>query len=183
MSTMADLASGNFSDAASSGLSSISGGGSPEGLPAPSGSLPGASSITYPAAAIHFGVTIDGVGALSFTRCEGLSAQFDMFEWAEGGRNSHNHMLPGRMTYGPVTLTRPIDASSGRLAAWFTTVTHYGPTPNTMKVTAYYQLKPIAEWHLVDAWPQAYSGPVFDINDENIATESLTVVHHGFTRL
>ena len=31
--------------------------------------------------------------------CNGLSMEFDVFEWAEGGNNEFTHHLPGRVRY------------------------------------------------------------------------------------
>jgi len=47
----------------------------------------------------HFRLSIPGVAIGSFRECNGLTMEFEVFEWAEGGNNEFVHHLPGRMRY------------------------------------------------------------------------------------
>src|SRR5262249_53509922 len=61
-------------------------------------------NITDALTAFAFGVEVDGVIKAYFTEGTGLSAQMDVFEYKEGGLNSQTHKLPGRTSFGNVTL-------------------------------------------------------------------------------
>ena len=64
-----------------------------------------------PALGLRFTVVIDGHGTLgNWTKCEGLTVEYDVHEYAEGGLNGYVHRLPGRAKYQNIKLTRPIDA-------------------------------------------------------------------------
>ena len=73
-------------------------------------------SVTDPAIGLRFEVTVDGIDIGSFTGCEGLGAEYEVFEYQEGGENGYVHRIPGRLKYTPVKLTRPLDTRS-RMAA------------------------------------------------------------------
>ena len=104
-----------------------------------------------PATGIRFEVKIDGVDIGSFTGCSGLGAEYEIFEYQEGGQNDFVHRLPGRMKYSPVTLIRPVDEKSGELAAWFSSFRESVKTV-TGSITAFDpQRNQIAQWNL--GWP------------------------------
>ena len=49
-----------------------------------------------PALSVRFTVSIDGYGSLgSWTKCEGLAVEYEVFEYQEGGWNDYVHRLPG----------------------------------------------------------------------------------------
>src|SRR4051794_23946197 len=118
-----------------------------------------------PATGMRFEVTVDGVEVGSFTACEGLGAEYEVFEYMEGGENGYVHRLPGRLKYTPVKLTRPIDAHSGPagkgLAAWFSQMKSDAKRKRTTaSITALDAGgKQIAQWNLVDVYPSRWTGP------------------------
>ena len=50
-------------------------------------------------AANTFGIRIPGIEIGYFRECHGLSIEFDVLEYAEGGNNEFVHHLPGRLRY------------------------------------------------------------------------------------
>src|SRR5688572_13633601 len=72
-----------------------------------------------PAVGLRFEVVVDGERLGAFTSCEGLAAEYEIYEHEEGGNNGYVHRLPGRLKYSPIKLTRPLDANSASLATWF----------------------------------------------------------------
>ena len=67
----------------------------------------------------RFKVVIDDLDIGRFSKCEGLKAEYDMKSYEEGGQNAFVHQLPGRIKYEHITLTRPVDHESKKLAVWF----------------------------------------------------------------
>src|SRR3979409_1921615 len=53
-----------------------------------------------------------------FTQVQGLSAQVDVLEYPEGGRNDYGHKLPTRIKHTTLTLKRGL-TQEGALLAWF----------------------------------------------------------------
>ena len=63
---------------------------------------------------LRFKVTLDDHTELgAWTKCEGLSVEYDVQEIKEGGQNEYIHRLAGRAKYQNIKLTRPIDKDTG----------------------------------------------------------------------
>jgi phage tail-like protein len=136
--------------------------------------------VAEPATGIRFEVKIDGVDIGAFTGCEGLGAEYEVFEYQEGGQNAYVHRLPGRLKYSTVRLTRPIDESSGRLAAWFSSFRD-SVKRHTASITAFDpQRNQIAQWTLADLYPARWTGPGFSSDGNTVVKETLELAHNGF---
>jgi phage tail-like protein len=139
-----------------------------------------------PATGLHFDVTVDGVEIGSFTACEGLGAEYEVFEYPEGGENGYVHRLPGRLKYSPIKLTRPVDArsgsASGGLAAWFSKLSA-SVERKTASISALdARGKRIAQWNLEGAYPTRWTGPSLSADGNNVPKETLELAHNGFIR-
>lgn len=133
-----------------------------------------------PATGLRFDVKIDGVEIGSFTACEGLGAEYEIFEYQEGGQNAYVHRLPGRLMYSTIRLTRPVDESSGRLAAWFSGL-QQSVQRHTASITAFdVEGKELARWNLSDLYPARWTGPTFSSDGNVVAKETLELAHNGF---
>jgi phage tail-like protein len=131
---------------------------------------------------LRFDVSIDGVQVATFTGCSGLAAEYESFEWKEGGDNGTTVHLPGRLSYGTVKLTRAVDSDSGKLAAWFSQQRQQ--PARRMAVIQLYDGNgsTVTSWKLEGAWPVRYSGPMLATSAEGdaIAVETLELSHQGW---
>jgi phage tail-like protein len=141
-----------------------------------------------PGTQFRFVVTIDGKDIGDFTALEGLSAEYNVTLYAEGGENGFEHRLPGQLKYSTIKLSRPLDAKSGRnsggLAAWFASLGQAGGKSNatrTAAITAFDSAgQKIASWQLANAYPFRWTGPSFSSDGNSVAKETLELAHHGF---
>ena len=141
-----------------------------------------------PAAQFRFVVTIDGKEIGDFTALEGLSAEYNVMQYAEGGENGFEHRLPGQLKYSTIKLSRAVDEKSARngggLASWFTTLgqsASRSQATRTAAITAFDATgEQIASWNLVDAYPFRWTGPSFSADGNSVAKETLELAHHGF---
>jgi phage tail-like protein len=132
-----------------------------------------------------FHVTIDGHDTGMWTECSGLSAQYDIQEYEEGGQNMYAYKLPGRLKYTNVKLKRPLDENSKVVAQWFSMV-HVAAAAarSTAKITVFdLNLDEVTSWQLADVLPVKWSGPSFSTTGTNLATEELEIAHHGFAQV
>lgn len=131
----------------------------------------------------RFDVQLGGVQVALFTGCTGLDAEYECFEWKEGGDNGTVLRLPGRLSYSNVKLTRPVDQDSPKLLAWFTRQARE-PRREDATVRLYDgNGAVVATWVLSGAWPVKYSGPTLAAagpESEAIAVETLEISHLGF---
>jgi phage tail-like protein len=129
---------------------------------------------------LRFLVKIDGQDFGNWQKCDGLSMEYDVFEYKEGGENGYVHRLPGRVNYPNVKLTRPVDSGSGKVSAW---VAHLQVrmVPSTVEISV---LDPggvsVATWVLGGAYPVRWTGPSLDVGSNQWATETLEISHNGF---
>ena len=139
-----------------------------------------------PAIGYRFLVTIDDRPLGVFTKVEGLAASYEVLTIKEGGENGYVHALPGRLSYDNLKLTRPVDTTSGKIAAWFSEykpVLHGGGQLRyaTASVAAYgTDDQVVAKWEFEGVHPISYSGPSFQAGSANVLTETLELAHHGF---
>jgi phage tail-like protein len=140
--------------------------------------------MTDTALGLRFHVVIDGKDSLGdWTKCEGLSVEYDVYEYKEGGVNSHVHRLPGRAKYQNLKLTRPVTKATADVAAWLATV-----KPDMDRTTAKIAVldeagTEITSWSFRSVYPVRWTGPTLDVGQNQVATEVLELCHAGFLDL
>ncbi|WP_028058619.1 phage tail protein [Candidatus Solirubrobacter pratensis] len=115
-----------------------------------------------------------------FTQVQGLSAQVDVLEYPEGGRNDYVHKLPTRIKHTNLTLKRGL-TTEGALLAWFQkTVVQVEPAD--MSLTLYdTEGKKVQAWSFAGAYPVKWTGPDANAGGNDMMTESLEIAHQGAT--
>jgi phage tail-like protein len=133
------------------------------------------------AQSLRFRVKLDGGADLGdWSKCDGLSVEYEVFEYKEGGENEFVHRLPGRAKYQNLKLTRPLNKDSEKVAQWIGSMKSQ-VRRETAEVSALdTEGQPIATWSLEGVYPVKWSGPSLDIGSNSVATESLELAHNGF---
>lgn len=154
--------------------------------PSPNGA-PGASS-TDPTAYFNakFWVEIDGIAQAFFTECSGLSAETEVFEYAEGGLNDFVHKLPVRTRYSNVTVKRGW-VETDELWQWFSQCAAGQLQTKSVSIILYEnkgqsQAQPKARWDLIQAYPVKWQGPEFNVDSTTVAVEAIELAHNGWNR-
>ena len=129
---------------------------------------------------LRFKVSIDGQDFGNWQKCDGLTMEYDIHEYKEGGENGYVHRLPGRVKYENIKLTRPIDEHTARVTMWVASM-QVMVLPGTGQISV---LDPageaVADWHLIGVYPVRWSGPTLDVDGNQLATETLEIAHNGF---
>jgi len=130
-----------------------------------------------------FKVTLDDQTDLgSWTKCEGLTVEYDVQEVKEGGNNDYVHRFPGRAKYQNIKLTRPIDKDTRKVAAWLASVAS-DPKRSTALIALFDSGgAEVTSWKVAGVYPAKWSGPTLDTGTNAVALEVLELVHNGFTR-
>jgi phage tail-like protein len=134
-----------------------------------------------PGQALRFRVRIDDDHDLGdWSKCDGLSVEYEIKEYMEGGENGFVHKIPGRIKYQNIKLTRPLNHDSSKVASWLADLQD-GVDRQTAEIAA---LDPTGEticsWSLQGVYPAKWTGPSFDAGSATAATETLELVHNGF---
>jgi len=131
----------------------------------------------------NFLVEIDGIAQASFMESSGLDATTESIEYREGGDNTTVRKLPGKTSYGDITLKWGVNVSK-ELWAWRKQVID-GTLQRKNGSVVVYDLNnstEVARWNFVRGWPVKWEGPHFDAKGKDIALETLTIAHEGIDR-
>lgn len=133
-----------------------------------------------PGLSLRFTVEIDGHSLGAWSKCEGLTVEYDVHEYQEGGNNSFVHRLPGRVKYQNIKLTRPVDSASKSVMKWLASV-QMAVAPATAAITVLdSDGTPAATWNLIGVFPAKWTGPTLDVGTNGVAMETLELAHNGF---
>lgn len=128
-----------------------------------------------PALEFRYFAEIDGIVEASFTECTGIRAERQVIPIHEGGANDSVTWLPGRTTYGNVTLRKGIMMST-KLWDWFAEGARDGKVARHMvTITQYssYLNLPCRWYYLYDAFPVSWVGPDLRAESSGVAFESI----------
>ena len=131
-----------------------------------------------PVGELRFTVQIDDVVIGAFSECSGLTAEYDVFEYQEGGEDRFVHKLRGRLKYPNLVLKRGVTHEDGFLK-WF-----FDRTDRTKRGTVTVTLvgddgNEVRTWALAGAFPVKWQGPSLNAKSTNVATETLEIAHEG----
>jgi len=133
------------------------------------------------ALALRFHVTIDDKGSLgSWSKCDGLTVEYEIQEYQEGGQNEYVHRLPGRCKYQNIKLARPLDKTSADVASWVAGQRQKPARSNAEIAVLDPAGEVVAKWNLNDVFPVKWTGPSLDATGNQIAIETLELAHNGF---
>ena len=133
-----------------------------------------------PAVAHRFKVSIDGHELGVFTGCDGLGVEVVLEQREEGGNNEFIHQLPVRLKYTNVKLTRPVNADTAKIAAWFASMNGTVTRTQAEIIAKNHDEVPVHTWTLTGVIPVKWQGPSLSVESPKVATETLELAHHGF---
>jgi phage tail-like protein len=122
----------------------------------------------------------DGTKLGAWQKVEGLTVEYEIHEYKEGGVNDFIHRLPSRAKYQNVKLTRPITPDTSKVAEWVSKV-----SPTGKRTQARISVKDaagteIVAWTLEEVFPAKWTGPTLDVGQNQVALEVLELAHNGF---
>ncbi len=126
----------------------------------------------------HFRLSIPGISIGSFRECSGLTMEFEVFEWAEGGNNEFVHHLPGRMRYPYLQFSAGM-TDGAALQEWFWKTREQAELKEITVELATQDGRTTRSWNFADAFPVRWSGPTVGADSHGMAIESLDVAHSG----
>ncbi|MGC9671529.1 phage tail protein [Planosporangium sp. 12N6] len=139
---------------------------------------------------MRFRVVVDEVDLGGWSSCAGLSVDFTSTLVKEGANYAYQPILPDRVVYPRITLTRAMNRQDSlRVQQWLSTVVAdwYGadsPTRYTARTARITLLdahrQEVASWSLRNVYPAAWKGPNLDASGQQVAVETLELVHEGF---
>jgi phage tail-like protein len=136
------------------------------------------SSEPDPVGELRFRVAIDDAQIGAFAECSGLSLEYDVLEYQEGGEQRYVHKFRGGLKYPNLVLKRGVTYEDG-LLKWF-----FDRLDRTKRGTVTLSLlgddgQQVRSWAFAGAFPVKWQGPSFNAKSTNVATETLEIAHQG----
>jgi phage tail-like protein len=133
-----------------------------------------------------FWIEVQGVILASFAECSGLSAETEVQEYSEGGRNDVVYKLPVRTRYSNITLRRGW-TNSTELWSWYQEVIDGTVRPRDCSIVmcsndGQNPGDELARVNVSQAFPVKWQGPDLKADSAGAAVETLELAHLGFRR-
>jgi len=140
------------------------------------------SSTVWPLPKFHFQVKWDSE-VMSFQEISGLDVEAQAIEYRHGDSPEFSTIkMPGMKKSGNVTMKKGVFKSDNRFWDWFSqikmnTVQRVPVTISLLDETG----APTMVWTLANAWPTKITGTDLKSDGNEVAIESIEIVHEGVT--
>jgi phage tail-like protein len=132
----------------------------------------------------RFLLEIDSIVQAGFSECTIPDSTSDVVDYREGNEPPWARKLPGLTKWGNFTLKWGT-TDSLELYNWRKLVEQGKMKDARRKVTIILQDdegNAAARWEFTDAWPSKYDGPDLTAKGNDVAVETLEIVHEGMSR-
>src|SRR5215510_15748220 len=135
-----------------------------------------------PYRSFNFQLQIDGVPLGAFSEASGLTAEGDAVDYREGtDLQSNVRKLIGMRKYSNVICKRGYTADKS-LWQWYANITNgIADRRNVTIVLMNEQRQPVLRWNAENAWINKIEGPALKASSNDVAMESVELVHEGLT--
>ncbi len=139
---------------------------------------PGAREDPY--LAFNFNVEIEGIIVGGFSEVTGLQVETEVQDYREGGENSFIHKLPGPTRYPTNLILKHGLVDRDTLWEWYAEITQ-GIVKRCTVTIFLMDTRQVAArwWHFKKAYPVKWTGPELRAGSNEVALESLELVHCG----
>ena len=138
----------------------------------------------YPLPVFHYKVLINNQDLGGFSEVSGLTQELQAIEYRDGKMSGTTLPLkrPGLKKANNISLKRGIVEKNNDFFNWF----NNNGTPNVDRRELLIQLlndegQPVLQWQVVGAWPVKCEGPGLKASGNEIAIETIELVHEGIT--
>lgn len=129
-----------------------------------------------------FLVEIDGITQAGFSDCSGFGSSTDPIEYREGGENKTVRKLPGLTKHTNLTLKWGLTDST-ELYNWYRDVVNGKiQRKNGSIIVLDLEGQEKVRWNFFNGWPTKWDGPDFTAKGNDVAIETLEIVHEGIER-
>ena len=135
-----------------------------------------------PYRAFNFVVEIDGLPRGAFSEVSGLSAEITAVEYREGTDKQPNpREMPGQVKFSNLVFKRGYTADK-TLWQWYTNIFNGQPDRRNVTVVLLNERREqVLRWNAENAWIRKIEGPSLKASANDVAMESMELVHEGLT--
>lgn len=140
------------------------------------------SQNTWPMPKFHFQVKWDA-DVMSFQEVSGLDVEAQPIEYRAGDSKTFSTVkMPGIKKYGNVTMKKGVFKSDNKFWDWFAEIKMNVIKRKPVTISLLDEEgNPTMVWTLANAWPSKITGTDLKSDGNEVAVESIEIVHEGLT--
>lgn len=130
----------------------------------------------------NFLVEIDGIAEAGFRECSGLDATTDAVDYREGSDPNHMRKLTGLNKHSAITLKRGL-TDSDKLWKWRQSVVDGKADRKNVSIVLLNEAREEKwRWNVRNAWPSKWTGPTLNATSNDVAIETLEIIHEEMVK-
>lgn len=135
---------------------------------------------TYPMVKFHFQVEWGGA-KIGFTEVSGLDVETEVVEYREGASPEYTKQkMPGMQKFSNITLKRGTFATDNEYYEWWNTVKLNKIERRDLTISLLNEEhEPVVVWKVKNAWPTKIQSTDLKADGNEVAIESMEIVHEG----
>ena len=139
-------------------------------------------AANYPLVKFHFQVEWGGT-KIGFTEVSGLDVETEVVEYREGNSPEYSKIkMPGMQKFSNITLKRGTFKSDNEYFAWWNTVKLNTIERRDITISLLNENhEPVVTWKVKSAWPTKIQSTNLKADGNEVAIESMEIVHEGLT--
>ena len=139
-------------------------------------------AATYPLVKFHFLVEWGGT-KIGFTEVSGLDVETQVVEYRHGASPEYSkRKMPGMQVYSNITLKRGTFKSDNEYFNWWNSVSLNTITRRNITISLLNENhEPVITWKVKNAWPTKIQSTDLKADGNEVAIESMELVHEGLT--
>jgi phage tail-like protein len=136
----------------------------------------------YPLVKFHFQVEWGGT-KIGFTEVSGLDVETEVVEYRHGASPEYSKVkMPGMQKFSNITLKRGTFKSDNEYFAWWNTVKLNTIERRDITISLLNEdHDPVVTWKVKNAWPTKIQSTDLKADGNEVAIESMEIVHEGLT--
>jgi phage tail-like protein len=130
----------------------------------------------------NFELQIDGIASGAFSEVSGLTEEGDSVDYREGTdkKNRVRKLMALRKSTN-LSLKKGYTQDKS-LWQWYANIVNGVPDRRNVTIVLLNEARePVLRWHAENAWPNKIEGPAFKASGNEVAMESVELVHEGLT--
>jgi phage tail-like protein len=130
----------------------------------------------------RFRLEIDGITQGGFSEVTGFDSTVEPTDYREGSDPTHVRKLPGLTKYGPITLKWGVTDST-ELHDWHEQIIEGDIQRKNIAIVVVDETgSDKARWEISEAWPSKYHAADLNAKGNDVAIETMEIVHEGVKR-
>ncbi|MDD2303232.1 MAG: phage tail protein [Prolixibacteraceae bacterium] len=139
-------------------------------------------ATNYPLVKFHFQVEWGGT-KIGFTEVSGLDVETEIVEYRDGASPEYSKIkMPGMQKFSNITLKRGTFKSDNEYFKWWNTVKLNTIERRDITISLLNEEHaPVITWKVKNAWPSKVQSTDLKAEGNEVAIESMEIVHEGLT--